>query len=273
VLDCANGAASSVAPRALRELGAQVNAYYHEPDGTNINEYCGSTHPKRLQELVCELGADVGLAFDGDADRLIAVDERGAIVDGDVIMAICASHLKKNGKLTKNTLVSTIMSNMGLDIAMKKEGVTLVKTRVGDRYVLENMLENGYTLGGEQSGHVIFLNHNTTGDGTITGIQLLTVMAETKRPLSQLAKVMHVLPQSLLGAKVPEKRKEAYKDDPEIQAAITAIEKKYEGRGRLLVRPSGTEPLVRVMIEGPDQLEIDQDVYELVTLIEKRLNA
>ena len=271
VLDCAHGAASSVTPRALRELGAQVSAYYHEPDGTNINENCGSTHPKRLQELVCELGADVGLAFDGDADRLIAVDERGAIVDGDVIMAICAAHLKKSGKLVKNTLVATIMSNMGLDIAMKKEGVTLIKTRVGDRYVLEQMLKDGYTLGGEQSGHVIFLDHNTTGDGAITGIQLLTVMAETKKPLSQLAKVMHILPQSLLGARVPDKRKEDYASDPEIQSAIAAVEKKYEGRGRLLVRPSGTEPLVRVMIEGPDQREIDQDVYDLVQLIEQKL--
>ena len=273
VLDCAHGASSSVTPRALRELGAQVNAYYHEPDGTNINENCGSTHPKRLQELVCELGADVGLAFDGDADRLIAVDERGAIVDGDVIMAICAAHLKKNGKLVKNTLVATIMSNMGLDIAMKKEGINLIKTRVGDRYVLEEMLKDGYTLGGEQSGHVIFLDHNTTGDGAITGIQLLTVMAETKRPLSQLAKIMHILPQSLLGARVPEKRKEDYATDPDIQSAIAAVEKKYEGRGRLLVRASGTEPLVRVMIEGPDQLEIDQDVYDLVQLIEKKLNT
>ena len=223
VLDCAHGASSSVAPRALRELGAQVNAYYHEPDGTNINEYCGSTHPKRLQELVSELGADVGLAFDGDADRLIAVDDRGQIVDGDKIMAICALHLKKKGRLAKNTLVGTIMSNMGLDIAMKENKIELVKTRVGDRYVLEEMLANGYNLGGEQSGHVIFLDHNTTGDGIITAIQLLTVMTETKQSLSQLAKVMHVLPQSQLGAKVPDSRKEEYKEDAEVQAAIARL--------------------------------------------------
>ncbi len=270
VLDCAHGAASSVAPRALRELGAQVNAYYHEPDGTNINEYCGSTHPKRLQELVSELGADVGLAFDGDADRLIAVDDRGQIVDGDKIMAICATHLKKKGRLVKNTLVGTIMSNMGLDIAMKENKIELIKTRVGDRYVLEEMLANGYNLGGEQSGHVIFLDHNTTGDGIITAIQLLTVMSETKQSLSQLAKIMHVLPQSQLGAKVPDSRKEEYKEDAEVQAAIARLEQKYAGRGRVLIRPSGTEPLVRVMIEGPDQAEIDQDVYELAMLIQKK---
>lgn len=272
VLDCAHGASSSVAPRALRELGAQVNAYYHEPDGTNINEYCGSTHPKRLQELVSELGADVGLAFDGDADRLIAVDDRGQIVDGDKIMAICATHLQKKGRLAKNTLVGTIMSNMGLDIAMKEHKIELVKTRVGDRYVLEEMLANGYNLGGEQSGHVIFLDHNTTGDGIITAIQLLTVMSETKQSLSQLAKVMHVLPQSQLGAKVPDSRKEEYKADAEVQAAIAQLEQKYAGRGRVLIRPSGTEPLVRVMIEGPDQAEIDQDVYELAMLIQKKFS-
>lgn len=270
VLDCAHGASSSVAPRALRELGAQVNAYYHEPDGTNINEYCGSTHPKRLQELVSELGADVGLAFDGDADRLIAVDDRGQIVDGDKIMAICALHLKKKGRLAKNTLVGTIMSNMGLDIAMKENKIELVKTRVGDRYVLEEMLANGYNLGGEQSGHVIFLDHNTTGDGVITAIQLLTVMTETKQSLSQLAKVMHVLPQSQLGAKVPDSRKEEYKEDAEVQAAIARLEQKYAGKGRVLIRPSGTEPLVRVMIEGPDQAQIDQDVYELAMMIQKK---
>lgn len=270
VLDCAHGASSSVAPRALRELGAQVNAYYHEPDGTNINEYCGSTHPKRLQELVSELGADVGLAFDGDADRLIAVDDRGQIVDGDKIMAICALHLKKKGRLAKNTLVGTIMSNMGLDIAMKENKIELVKTRVGDRYVLEEMLANGYNLGGEQSGHVIFLDHNTTGDGIITAIQLLTVMTETKQSLSQLAKVMHVLPQSQLGAKVPDSRKEEYKADAEVQAAIARLEQKYAGKGRVLIRPSGTEPLVRVMIEGPDQAQIDQDVYELAMMIQKK---
>jgi phosphoglucosamine mutase len=269
VLDCAHGAASGIAPLALQELGATVTAYYHEPDGTNINEYCGSTYPKRLQDLVSELGADIGLAFDGDADRLIAVDRRGQIVDGDKVMAICAVHLKKQNRLNKNILVSTVMSNMGLDIAMKKQGIQLVKARVGDRYVLETMMENGYNLGGEQSGHVIFLNHNTTGDGIITAIQLMTAMVETKQSLAQLASVMQVLPQALLSARVANDRRDATLAHADVQAAIRRVEEKHEGRGRLLVRPSGTEPVIRVMVEGPDQAEIDQDVYELVTLIER----
>ena len=269
VLDCAHGAASVVAPLALQELGAEVTAYYHEPDGTNINEYCGSTYPKRLQDLVSELGADIGLAFDGDADRLIAVDRRGQIVDGDKILAICSLHLKKQNRLTKNTLVATVMSNMGLDIAMKKHGVQLIKTRVGDRYVLESMLENGYNLGGEQSGHIIFLDHNTTGDGIVTAIQLLTAMVESKQSLAQLADVMQVLPQALVGAKVSAERRAACMEHPQVLAEIKRLEAKYEGSGRLLIRPSGTEPLIRVMIEGPDQTGIDQDVYELATLIEK----
>ncbi len=269
VLDCAHGAASSVAPLAIQELGAEVAAYYHEPDGTNINEYCGSTYPTRLQDMVSELGADIGLAFDGDADRLIAVDRRGQIVDGDKIMAVCALHLKKQSRLNKATLVGTVMSNMGLEIAMKKHGIQLVKTKVGDRYVLESMLENGYNLGGEQSGHVIFLDHNSTGDGIVTAVQLLTVMAETKQSLAQLASVMQVLPQALVGAKVPNDRRDACLAHADVQAAIARIEKKYAGTGRLLIRPSGTEPVIRVMIEGPDQREIDQDVYELSTLIER----
>lgn len=269
VLDCAHGAASTVAPIALQEMGADVSSYYHEPDGTNINEYCGSTYPKRLQDLVSELGADIGLAFDGDADRLIAVDRRGQIVDGDKVMAICAVHLKKQNRLAKNTLVSTVMSNMGLDIAMKKQGIQIVKTRVGDRYVLENMLENGFNLGGEQSGHIIFSDYNTTGDGIVTAIQLITTMVESKQALSQLASVMQVLPQALVGAKVPDARRDACLAHTDVQAEIKRLEKKYEGSGRLLIRPSGTEPVIRVMIEGPDQQEIDQDVYALSTLIEK----
>ena len=269
VLDCAHGAASSVAPIALRELGANVSAYYHEPDGTNINEYCGSTYPRRLQDLVSELGADVGLAFDGDADRLMAVDRRGQIVDGDKVMAICAVHLKKMNRLTKSTLVGTVMSNMGLEIAMKKQGIQFVKTKVGDRYVLENMLENGYNLGGEQSGHVIFLDHNTTGDGVATAIQLLSVMVESKQSLAQLASVMQVLPQAQLSAPVPNDRRAACLSDAGVKEKIAQIEAKYAGRGRLLVRPSGTEPVIRVMVEGPEQAEIDQDVYELATLIEE----
>ena len=273
VVDCAQGASYEVAPAVLQELGAKVSAYYHEPDGTNINENCGSTHPERLCELVRELGADVGLAFDGDADRLMAVDERGRVVNGDQVMCICANHLKQQGRLRNNTLVTTIMSNMGLDLALKKLGIQNVKTRVGDRYVLENMLANNYSLGGEQSGHVIFLDYNTTGDGLITALQLLTVSVESKQSLSRLARIMEVLPQALYGAHVSDARKYDYDKDETILASIAALEKKYEGRGRVLVRASGTEPIVRVMIEGPDQHEMDQDVYDLAKLIERRLNG
>ena len=273
VVDCAQGASYEVAPAVLQELGAKVSAYYHEPDGTNINENCGSTHPERLCELVRELGADVGLAFDGDADRLMAVDERGRVVNGDQVMCICANHLKQQGRLRNNTLVTTIMSNMGLDLALKKLGIQNVKTRVGDRYVLENMLANNYSLGGEQSGHVIFLDYNTTGDGLITALQLLTVIVESKQSLSRLTRIMEVLPQALYGAHVSDARKYDFDKDETIVAAIAALEKKYEGRGRVLVRASGTEPIVRVMIEGPDQHEMDQDVYDLAKLIERRLNG
>ncbi len=271
VLDCAHGAASQVAPQAFSELGATVSAFYHEPDGTNINENCGSTDPSRLQELVCELGADAGLAFDGDADRLIAVDDRGQLVDGDRIMAICAVHMKKEGKLSKNTLVATVMSNMGLELAMKEHGVTLLRTKVGDRYVLEKMLADHYTLGGEQSGHVIFLEHNTTGDGIITGIQLMCIVAQAKQSLSRIARVMRPLPQATVSARVAETKKEAFAAHPEIAARIADLEKKYEGRGRTLVRVSGTEPLVRVMIEGPDQREIEKDAFALAKFIEEKL--
>ncbi|MGN0746605.1 MAG: phosphoglucosamine mutase [Aristaeellaceae bacterium] len=273
VVDCAQGASYEVAPAVLQELGAKVSAYYHEPDGTNINENCGSTHPERLCELVRELGADIGLAFDGDADRLMAVDERGRVVNGDQVMCICANHLKQQGRLRNNTLVTTIMSNMGLDLALKKLGIQNVKTKVGDRYVLENMLANNYSLGGEQSGHVIFLDYNTTGDGLITALQLLTVMVESKQSLSRLARIMEVLPQALYGAHVSDARKFDFDKDETILAAIAQLEKKYEGRGRVLVRASGTEPIVRVMIEGPDQHEMDQDVYDLAKLIERRLNG
>ena len=273
VVDCAQGASYEVAPAVLQELGAKVSAYDHEPDGTNINENCGSTHPERLCELVRELGADVGLAFDGDADRLMAVDERGRVVNGDQVMCICANHLKQQGRLRNNTVVTTIMSNMGLELALKKLGIQNVKTKVGDRYVLENMLANNYSLGGEQSGHVIFLDYNTTGDGLITALQLLTVIVESKQSLSRLARIMEVLPQALYGAHVSDACTFDFDKDETIVAAIAALEKKYEGRGRVLVRASGTEPIVRVMIEGPDQHEMDQDVYDLAKLIERRLNA
>ncbi|MDD2647815.1 MAG: phosphoglucosamine mutase [Eubacteriales bacterium] len=273
VLDCAQGASYRVAPMVFSEMGATVHTFYHEPDGTNINDNCGSTHPERLCELVRELGADVGLAFDGDADRLIAVDERGQIVNGDQVMLICALYMKKQGRLKKNTLVTTVMSNMGLDIALKENDIRSEKTKVGDRYVLENMLKNGYNLGGEQSGHVIFLDFNSTGDGLVSAVQLLTAMVESRQPLGKLAAQMDILPQALYGAHVEDDRKHIYEKDAEVQAAIAALEKKYAGAGRVLVRPSGTEPLVRVMIEGKDQRVIDNDVFELAKLIEKKSNA
>lgn len=271
VLDCAHGAASTVAPRAFRELGAEVVPYYNTPDGTNINDYCGSTHPQKLTQLVAELGADLGLAFDGDADRVIAVDEHGLIVDGDEIMAICALDLKQRGLLKNDTLVCTVMSNMGLDIAMEKHGIHIVKTKVGDRYVLEEMLRGGYNLGGEQSGHIIFLDHNSTGDGILTGIQLASIIRRGGKPLSRLAGIVTILPQVLVGARVKDEFKEAVMEDEQVKKRIAELEARMKGRGRVLIRPSGTEPLVRVMIEGEDKQEIEHQAVEMAALIESRL--
>ena len=271
VLDCAQGASYEVAPMVFKELGAQVSCYYHEPDGTNINDNCGSTHPRRLCELVRELGADVGFAFDGDADRLIAVDERGHLVNGDKVMAVLALSLKNQGRLRGNTLVATVMSNMGLDIAMKKHGIKLEKTVVGDRYVLEKMLADGYVLGGEQSGHVILLDHNTTGDGIVTAVQVISAMVKAGQPLSKLASVMKTMPQILYAANVSDAKKYDYDKNETIMAAIAEVQAKYKDIGRLVIRASGTEPRVRVMIEGPDQREIDKDAYTLSKLIEKEL--
>lgn len=271
VLDCAQGASYEVAPMVFKELGAQVSCYYHEPDGTNINDNCGSTHPTRLCELVRELGADVGFAFDGDADRLMAVDERGRLINGDQVMAILAVHLKAQGRLRSNTIVATVMSNMGLDIAMKKHGIKLEKARVGDRYVLEKMLADGYVLGGEQSGHVIMLDYNTTGDGLITAVQVISAMVRGQTPLSRLASVMQMMPQSQYAAHVSDARKNDFQDNQAVAAMIAELEAKYKDKGRLVIRASGTEPLVRVMIEGPDQFEMDKDVYALAKLIEKQL--
>ncbi|MBN1777349.1 MAG: phosphoglucosamine mutase [Clostridiales bacterium] len=272
VLDCANGAAYDVAPAVFKELGAKVSMYYHEPDGTNINDHCGSMHPQRLSELVKEHGADVGFAFDGDADRVIASDERGKLVDGDQMMALLAVYMKEKNMLPTNTLVATVMSNMGLDIAMKERGIKLIKTKVGDRYVLEKMREENHMLGGEQSGHVIMRAFNTTGDGILTALQVLSAMVHAKTSLSALAGVMQVMPQSLYAAHVSDDKKDTFSSNPRVQEMIREIENKYEGKGRLLVRASGTEPLVRVMIEGPYQREIDADVYRLSKLIEKELN-
>ncbi len=271
VLDCAQGASYEVAPLVFKELGARVSCYYHEPDGTNINENCGSTHPRRLCELVRELGADVGFAFDGDADRLMAVDERGRLINGDQVMAMLAISMKEQGRLRQNTVVATVMSNMGLDIAMKKNSIKMEKTKVGDRYVLEKMLQDGYNLGGEQSGHIILLDYNTTGDGLLTAVQLITALVSAQKPLSKLASVMQMMPQSLYAANVDDKKKYDFAKNAKISAKIAELEAKYKDKGRLVIRASGTEPRVRVMIEGPDQREMDRDVFALSKLIEREL--
>ncbi len=271
VLDCANGAAYEAAPQVFESLGAEVYTIYNTPDGININDYCGSTYPEKLQSYVLEIGADVGLAFDGDADRLIAVDEHGNLVDGDQIMVICGLDMMKRGQLKQNTVVSTVMSNLGLDIALKQAGCKFEKTKVGDRYVLEKMLESGYNLGGEQSGHLIFLDYNTTGDGILTALQMLAVMKHSEKQLSELAGVMRKLPQVLVNANVSETKKHAYLQDPVIQQEISEIESMFEDEGRVLIRPSGTEPMIRVMIEGPDQRELEERAVRLAKLIESRL--
>jgi phosphoglucosamine mutase len=271
-VDCANGASYIAAPSVLADLGAEIVVINNKPDGKNINVKCGSTHPEGLQKLVVESGAHIGLAFDGDADRLIAVDNRGNIVNGDHMLAIFARHLKGKGMLKKDTVVATVMSNMGLDIAMKREKCNLVKTKVGDRYVLEEMVSMGYSIGGEQSGHIIFLDHNTTGDGLLTALQLLAVVKETGKKLSDLASIMKELPQVLVNAKVKNENKDKYMKDEAIAEMITGLEKKLKGRGRVLIRPSGTEPLIRVMLEGANETEIKEDAEALAKLIEEKLN-
>lgn len=269
VIDCAEGASSYTSVKALKDLGADLIAIHTEPDGTNINADCGSTHMDELKARVVSEKADVGIAFDGDADRMLAVDENGKMVDGDEIMAICGNYLKSKGRLAKDTIVVTVMTNLGFSIMGKEQDINIEKTKVGDRYVLENMKENGYNLGGEQSGHVIFLDDNTTGDGLLSALHLLQVMVDTGKPLSELAKVMEVLPQALVNAKVPNDKKESYMDYSDIAEAIAELEKKFAGEGRVLIRPSGTEPLVRVMIEGKDQKVIDEEAHKLAELITK----
>ncbi len=269
VVDCAEGASYYTSVKTLQDLGANLVAIHTEPDGTNINSNCGSTHMSELQARVVYEKADIGIAFDGDADRMLAVDEQGKLVDGDQIMAIIGNHMKKQGKLKEDTIVVTVMTNLGFSLMGEREGIHIEKTKVGDRYVLENMLENGYNLGGEQSGHIIFLDDNTTGDGLLSALHLLKVMVDTGEKLSALASIMEVLPQALVNAKVPNHKKEHYMDYGEIAEAIQELEKKFDGQGRVLIRPSGTEPLVRVMIEGKDQEMIDKEAKSLASLITK----
>ena len=266
-LDCANGAAYKAAVKAFRALGARVYVINDNPDGNNINENCGSTHMEELMDYVVRKNCDIGFAFDGDADRCLAVDEKGNMINGDFLLTICAKALKAAGKLNDDTLVVTVMSNLGLDIAAKREGINLVKTKVGDRYVLEEMLKENYILGGEQSGHIIFLDHNTTGDGLVTALQIAAILKESGKTFSELAGVMKELPQVLVNAKVPNEKKNIYLEDAEIIEAIKAVEAKLNGVGRVLIRPSGTEPLVRVMLEGENQEEINEMANSLVDLI------
>ena len=268
VVDCAEGASYYTSVEALRELGANVVPIHNMPDGTNINANCGSTHMEELQARVVYEKADVGLAFDGDADRLLAVDENGTIIDGDQIMAIVGTHMRDQGKLKKDTIVATVMSNLGFFKMGEREHLQMEQTKVGDRYVLERMREIGASLGGEQSGHVIFLDENTTGDGLLSALHLLEVMVDTGKPLSELAKVMTVMPQALVNAKVPNHKKEKYMEYPEIAGAIDELNRKFAGEGRVLIRPSGTEPKVRVMIEGKDQRMIEEEAHKLADLIQ-----
>lgn len=271
-LDCANGASYITSVQTFRQLGAEVVVINNDPDGVNINKKCGSTHPEELMDYVVKKGCDLGLAFDGDADRCLAVDEKGNLINGDFIMAICGKYMKESGKLNKDMVVVTVMSNMGLDIALKKENIKTVKTKVGDRYVLEEMLKEGYKLGGEQSGHIILLDYNTTGDGLVTALQISSIVKKSGKTLSELASMMHELPQVLVNAKVPNDKKDIYLKDSEIVEEIKNMEEKMDGRGRVLIRPSGTEPLVRVMLEGENQSEIDKMAHALAQMIEKKAN-
>ena len=268
VVDCAEGAAYYTSVEALKELGASVVAIHNNPDGANINSNCGSTHMAELQARVVFEKASLGLAFDGDADRLLAVDEHGEIVDGDQIMAIVGNYMRDKGKLKKDTIVATIMSNLGFFLMGREQGLTIEQTKVGDRYVLERMREIGASLGGEQSGHIIFLDENTTGDGLLSALHLLQVIVDTGKSLSELTQIMEVLPQALVNAKVANHKKEKYMEYPEIAEAIRKLEEKFAGEGRVLIRPSGTEPLVRVMIEGKDSTVIRQDAERLANLIQ-----
>lgn len=268
-LDCANGATSSLAAHVFADLEADLSTMGASPNGLNINDGVGSTHPEELSKFVLEKGAHVGLAFDGDGDRLIAVDEKGNIVDGDQIMYICAKHLNTQGRLNKNTVVSTVMSNMGFYKALEKHEMTSVKTAVGDRYVVEEMKKNGYNLGGEQSGHIVFLDYNTTGDGLLTGLQLVNIMKITGKKLSELASEMTIYPQKLVNVRVTDKH--AVTQNEKVAAIISEVEAEMAGNGRVLVRPSGTEPLVRVMVEAATEEECENYVNRIVEVVKAEM--
>ena len=271
-LDCANGSASVCAKEIFTALGAKCLMLSDTPDGTNINDNCGSTHPEELMKFVKDAKLDLGLAFDGDADRMLAVDENGELVDGDKVIAICANKMKSEGKLKNNTAVVTVMSNMGFFKFCDDNGIHCAKTAVGDRYVLERMLKDGYNIGGEQSGHVIFLDHATTGDGELSGVQLIETVVKSGKKLSELAKIMTVYPQVLINVRVSPEGKQKYNNDEYIIAATQKAEMELLGDGRVLVRVSGTEPLVRVMLEGKDLEHITKLGNDIAEVVRERLS-
>lgn len=269
-LDCANGSASSTARQLFEQLGAEVLMLSSEPDGTNINKNCGSTHIENLMEFVVENSCDCGLAFDGDADRCLAVDEKGELVDGDKLIAICAKAYKEQGKLKNDAAVVTVMTNLGFSYFAKENGIKTVTAGVGDRYVLEKMLDGGYNIGGEQSGHIIFLDDATTGDGQLSGAKLLEILVNSGKKMSELADVMYKFPQVMMNVKITPKDKEMWKNDTEITGLIEKHEAELGESGRILVRESGTEPLIRVMIEGKDFGQINAMAIEIADTIKAR---
>ncbi len=273
VLDCANGATYKVAPKVFESLGATVHVISNEPNGININDNCGSTHMQNLQKAVLDNSAHVGFAFDGDGDRCLCVDENGEIVCGDEILSILAVDLIEKNQLKNNTVVGTVMTNLGLTLMAKEREFRFEKTAVGDRYILEKMLADDYNLGGEQSGHIIMLNYNNTGDGVLTAIKIGEILVRSKKQFSELNTYMKMLPQVLVNATVPKSALRDYETNDEIQARIKELEQKYDGSGRILIRPSGTEPLVRVMIEGLNKAEMELDAKRLAKLIEKTLGG
>ncbi|MBD2866128.1 phosphoglucosamine mutase [Paenibacillus oceani] len=269
VLDCAHGAAYELAPAIFRDLGAGVHTIGAEPNGRNINDNCGSTHPEDLKREVLRLGADLGLSFDGDADRLIAIDETGEEVDGDYMLSICGEAMKRAGTLKNDTIVTTVMANLGFFKGVEQLGMNAVQTAVGDRYVMEEMRKGGYNLGGEQSGHMIFLDYNTTGDGILSALQLVQTVVESGKRLSELKSLMSKYPQVLVNVRVADKSK--LKGNAAIEQTIRDVEQRFAGNGRVLVRPSGTESLVRVMAEGPDKVTVESYVAEIVEVVQKEL--
>ena len=270
-LDTANGATSVVAEKVFKALGIKYKIINNNPDGININDNCGSTHLEGLKKFVVENKLSLGVAYDGDGDRCLAIDEKGNEIDGDKLLAIISSNLRKKGKLNKDTIVATVMSNLGLNKYTKNNNLQLKQTKVGDRYVLEEMLKNGYNLGGEQSGHVILLDYNPTGDGILTSLMLIQSIIEENKKASELGSIVKLYPQVLINAKVNSDKKYDYEEDSEIKNAIEKLEKEFAGNGRVLIRPSGTEPLVRVMIEGENQEYITKKAQEIADLIEEKL--